>query len=405
MHLLRRVFNRLNDGPDLPTAERAIVSERFFATAYVGPIANTTAAIVWVGALWPHASHHERMVVWLAVMVLASVFLTLAVAVPTFRDQADRTGVPRLAVWSLRLMGAIWGSVLWLNIDALDDDTFRFGSLVVLFAVTAGSMGPPSGSLRLTSSILIPLWLGVTGALLVHGEWIEVIGVGAFVATVAIGQQSAAEAVRELITLRAAAEHRSDHDALTGLLNRPGAEARLADMPSPVSALFIDLDRFKPVNDDLGHATGDRLLAAVGGRLQRCIRTTDFAARVGGDEFFVAVASEARPERVLELAQRIVRSIAQPFHIDGHDVRISCSVGVAPARPGLAPQDLFEESDQAMLIAKRLGRGRAVVLPIELRRRCDVAADRCDVASLEPPTIAMARPQVGRSSLSVWSPE
>jgi diguanylate cyclase (GGDEF)-like protein len=159
----------------------------------------------------------------------------------------------------------------------------------------------------------------------------------------------------DLFRLRRQAEiltHRALHDALTGLPNRTLlldrleiALARVDRTQKPVALLFIDLDRFKQVNDTLGHQAGDQLLIDVGGALQRAIRASDTAARYGGDEFVVLCDGVTGRDEAERIANRIEHALER--------VPIRASIGIALAeRPDTAPEELIREADAAMLGAK-----------------------------------------------------
>ena len=153
--------------------------------------------------------------------------------------------------------------------------------------------------------------------------------------------------------------HQATHDALTGLQNRGHLESVLAhSMDGPATLLFVDLDRFKVVNDSLGHRSGDELLVLAAGRLGRCLRSDDVLVRWAGDEFCVLLAGETSEPESLAIADRLLRAVAEPFRIEGRDVRVSASVGVARARPGDTPERLVQMADTAMYEAKREGRNR-----------------------------------------------
>ena len=159
--------------------------------------------------------------------------------------------------------------------------------------------------------------------------------------------------------------HMAHHDTLTGLPNRALLQDRLgqalAAIPrggNPVAVLYLDLDRFKPVNDRYGHAVGDALLKAVAERLSNEIRPTDTAARIGGDEFII-VQTGIRTYRDAEvLATRLVAAMARDFVIGERTLQIGASIGVALAPDhGVEPDELIRRSDQALYEAKSAGRG------------------------------------------------
>lgn len=160
-------------------------------------------------------------------------------------------------------------------------------------------------------------------------------------------------------------ENKAYSDPLTGLANRAALESFLRQARSQergLALLYIDLDGFKPVNDQFGHAAGDQLLKHVAVRLRGCLREGDLVARLGGDEFtIVLLVPEGNAlERAEEVAGRVLHGLRQPVLIDGHEVRIGCSIGGA-----LWPQDhdvlegALELADQALYRAKQAGRNRA----------------------------------------------
>jgi diguanylate cyclase (GGDEF)-like protein len=155
------------------------------------------------------------------------------------------------------------------------------------------------------------------------------------------------------------------HDQLTGLPNRALFLDRLNHAISTndghVTVLFIDLDRFKAVNDSLGHKAGDELLAAVAERVTSCIRAGDTASRLGGDEFAILLKG-AGPRTGVRVARDIIESVKEAFRIQGRDVYIAASVGVASSRAaGTDAGDLLSNADVAMYRAKKAGPGRIVI--------------------------------------------
>jgi len=159
--------------------------------------------------------------------------------------------------------------------------------------------------------------------------------------------------------------HDAHHDPLTGLPNRRRLQQRLADslQSEPVAVLFVDLDGFKPVNDELGHEAGDELLRQVGARLSACLRPIDVLARVGGDEFVLLLPGVGTEEETRAVIARLRGSADAPFRIAGQEVRIGASIGVHLAGPGEQPDAVLRTADQAMYAVKhrpdRPGRHRA----------------------------------------------
>ncbi|PLS86885.1 MAG: hypothetical protein CYG60_04730, partial [Actinobacteria bacterium] len=155
------------------------------------------------------------------------------------------------------------------------------------------------------------------------------------------------------------------HDALTGLPNRAlltdrleHALARAERSESSVAVLFLDLDRFKIVNDSLGHEVGDELLKAVGRRLQRCLRPEDTAARIGGDEFVVLLEDIASASYAVRVAERIIAALRTPFDVAGHEMVVTTSIGIALSSHGHGASDLLRDADVAMYRAKDKGKAR-----------------------------------------------
>jgi diguanylate cyclase (GGDEF)-like protein/PAS domain S-box-containing protein len=187
------------------------------------------------------------------------------------------------------------------------------------------------------------------------------------------------------VTERKSAElqlaHQAMHDALTGLPNRTLFLDRLAHAlrrrrrggTGVLAVLFFDVDRFKVVNDSLGHAVGDRLLVDVAARVDAALRPADTVARFGGDEFTVLCEDIAGELEAVAIAQRLVDLFDEPFDIDGREVFLSTSVGIALAsgsatgRSTDRPDDLIRDADAAMYRAKELGKARYELFDTAMR--------------------------------------
>lgn len=153
----------------------------------------------------------------------------------------------------------------------------------------------------------------------------------------------------------------SEQDALTGLSNRQGFEAFLRSIPPSqvpgTAMLYIDLDRFKPVNDTHGHAVGDLLLKAFAGRLVELVRPTDLVARLGGDEFVLVLTGLPGVEAAQTTADRVVAAASEPFNLHGAEVQVGASVGVAMGGDD-DWEGLLQRADAGLYKAKAAGRGR-----------------------------------------------
>ncbi|NEN87152.1 putative bifunctional diguanylate cyclase/phosphodiesterase [Paenibacillus elgii] len=154
------------------------------------------------------------------------------------------------------------------------------------------------------------------------------------------------------------------HDMLTGLPNRQkfqqtvGMSIRKAKLSGrKLSVMFIDLDRFKNVNDTFGHAFGDLLLTEAAERLKSWLQADDNVSRQGGDEFTVLIKDTSQPHDAEKVAQKIIHLLSQPFAIDGHELRVGCSIGIAMyPQDGEDPITLMKNADTAMYRAKELGK-------------------------------------------------
>jgi diguanylate cyclase (GGDEF)-like protein len=158
----------------------------------------------------------------------------------------------------------------------------------------------------------------------------------------------------------AKANHLASHDALTNLPNRrllkQHIDVALNDSQADCAVLCVALNRFKSINDSLGHSGGDALLVEVTKRLRECVRSSDAVGRLGGDEFVILLASVHDQEDVSALAQRVIADLSKPFDILGHSVIVGASVGVAMApRDGDTPDRLIKSADMALFEAKREG--------------------------------------------------
>jgi diguanylate cyclase (GGDEF)-like protein len=230
-----------------------------------------------------------------------------------------------------------------------------------------------------SSSLLLPyipfvlaVGTGVVLFVVRHGQVEPVLrGISAVLANLMVIRQLVVLRDNRTLTRRlrravANLRYRAYHDPLTGLANRDmfleAVEGALAPAAGArVGVLYIDLDGFKPINDALGHAAGDRVLAVVSERLTRAARTDDMVARLGGDEFAILLPDLAYSPDADSVAKRIQSALDLDIDIDGQLVRVGASIGVAYGRPGrIGLGELLRNADVAMYSAKLQGRRRTV---------------------------------------------
>jgi diguanylate cyclase (GGDEF)-like protein len=173
------------------------------------------------------------------------------------------------------------------------------------------------------------------------------------------------EEIADREELQAKSQYLAYHDPLTGLGNRLLFKEQLDEAlrdasvaPHPLAVLFLDLDGFKTVNDTLGHSVGDLLLRSVAAKLRDLLPVTDRISRLGGDEFAILQISGSQPTSSISLAEKIIEVVGHPHSIDGHDVTVGASVGIAVACPGqMNTESFLKSADLAMYSAKSEGRG------------------------------------------------
>lgn len=269
---------------------------------------------------------------------------------------ADRSGsisyVNDAAMETLGVRGANGGDGSFL-MDVLDDDSFEFFYEVIEPVLVEAGIWRGELTLRDRRGAYFPVSALVLAQQNETGH-IESISI---VARDITDLKAAERRMRELAT----------HDYLTGLPNRvllydhlDMALARYLRHGEAVALLYLDLDEFKPINDDMGHNVGDTVLMAVADRIHTVIRETDTAARIGGDEFAVLIEGVPDHASLALLASRLIETISEPIDLDGKPpVNVGVSIGVVVANPGCSEADsLMAVADSAMYQAKSAGRGR-----------------------------------------------
>ncbi|AXK34362.1 EAL domain-containing protein [Streptomyces armeniacus] len=198
--------------------------------------------------------------------------------------------------------------------------------------------------------------------------------------------------VTERVRLQAQLQHNASHDPMTDLPNRALFTERVRQAlsgrrggDSEAAVLFIDLDGFKAVNDTVGHQAGDELLIHAAHRLQESVRAGDTAARLGGDEFAALILGEpgprdpaAREHRIREIADRLRLTLSEPYRVEGNEMRVAASIGVAFAEPGISPADLLRNADLAMYRAKQAGKARVELYAPQMQTDVAQRTERAD---------------------------
>ena len=215
--------------------------------------------------------------------------------------------------------------------------------------------------------------------------------------------------------------HQAFHDPLTALPNRAlfldrvqTALARANRHDHAVAVLVLDLDRFKVVNDSLGHATGDQLLIKVAARLEDCLRAEDTVARLGGDEFAILLNELREGHGAVRTVERVMNSLRTPFRLCSHDVVVATSAGIVTSTASSTADDLLRDADAALYRAKAKGRGHyeifdatmnaLAVKRLELESDLHLALERSEFMVYYQPKIALGTERiVGMEALVRWN--
>ncbi len=337
---------------------------------WLAPVSIWVCALLLVNTARPVMAD-TRLYVWFAVASIVSMALLITNNIASLHRRVDRGGTPLLANFFGLCGGLCFASFLWLQPSALDDLELRYTVFSVLLAISAGAVGGLAGLAGHGRYVLYPVWISGSLALFHQQEWL--IGTASifFVLVLAKDFDSTNHLLAEILFHRELADGRANEarddalrDPLTNLLNRAGltAATQLDSFGSrtSVTAMFVDLDHFKSVNDRFGHATGDQVLIAVANRLLKTVRPEDIVARLGGDEFLVLIdAPLDRPSRE-GVARSIITALEMPFTTEQFEARISASVGITVVPPGAFDLDAVQrEADHALYVAKGQGRRRS----------------------------------------------
>jgi diguanylate cyclase (GGDEF)-like protein len=358
-------------------------------------VAVAAALVGWVVLLNPILdSPGDPLELAISVAYPLGDLIVIGVAIGMLATPGARSASFTLLVASLVVMFA--GDVIYaLQVaqgTAVDGGPLDLAWMFAYAATGAAALLPSMRSVAVSSPVRIawlsPVRIGFTAAAMIAGPMLLLLdasagGTSAILLALGSGVLSLMVLARLVAVVRALArdnaarraledelQFRASHDPLTGLANRrrfmeclEGAVA--GSDGQPVSVLFMDLDDFKSVNDELGHATGDAVLVAVARRIRAQLRTADVAARMGGDEFGILLHADERT--AMAIARRLLEGLAEPVTVGGSEVSARGSIGVASARGSQTPSELLARADIAMYAAKAQGCGRVVAFQPGMR--------------------------------------
>ena len=354
---------RLFESPATPAiyADQVRLIYRLSRVGYVGSL---ICAVIIAFALWNVIQPH-LVVGWLALAVIVTAARMMLYR--AFMKAAHPLERPSLwanrFVFGAAAMGSVWGVLGSLLLPA-DQYVYQLLVIFVIGGVSASAMivlTPLRSAflafmLPATVPLVIVIFMQTTSVHPLVGAMLLVL-IGAMLATFPIIHET------HVTSLRARFEN---NDALTGLPNRAMFNERLTQALAraeryrrQLAVLFIDLDRFKIINDTLGHAAGDVLLTQLAAQLRRCLRETDTIGRQGGDEFVVLIEDVSDPQYTSSVAKKILETVSQPYILSGQTVYVTASIGISLyPDDGSDQQTLLKNADIAMYRAKEQGKNR-----------------------------------------------
>jgi diguanylate cyclase (GGDEF)-like protein len=278
-------------------------------------------------------------------------------------------------------------------------------------------VSPLHGETRVMGTIMIANRLGDVSTF--DEEDLKLFETLANHASVSLERGRLEESVAKLTELEGQLKHQAFHDSLTGLANRALFTDRVEHALThrrngSTAVLFIDIDDFKTINDSLGHQAGDVLLVSAAERVKTCLRPADTPARLGGDEFAILLEEMTQPEDALRIADRIIDSMRAPFILQGKEIFVHASIGIAVNEDGRGEaSELLRNADVAMYRAKSLGKGRyemfqpdmheAALARLRLKGELQRAVDQGEFSVLYQPLVDVESGTiVGAEALVRW---
>jgi diguanylate cyclase (GGDEF)-like protein len=353
-----------------------VISNRYLirANGLVLPAATTFVAVLW------SQSHRGRLLIWAAVAII------FALVQIWLRRGSLGSWIHSYRWWSPSLMlgsGLIWGAPTLIAMPSSAEWQAMLAMLLVGMISANTIYG--AASRRSFFAFQVPIVAMSAYGFVQYSTTFTsalalIVGLSGIVSVVLLQQSS--ELVLSIVrlddrnkTLMGELAHRADHDVLTGAATRLVFQERVrSDLVESrrggleTAVLFIDVDRFKNINDNHGHEFGDHLLVEVARRISTQLRPNDVLARFGGDEFTVLLSQLTTPDDALTIAERIQQTIAASFEFGGRRIKVTASIGVAHSDDGEeSPESLLRKADAALYRSKHLGRDRVQTFDESLR--------------------------------------
>ena len=356
---------------------RSEVIDLLYGQVPLSAVISALVASILCALLWNVTRHDLLGAWWLVIVTLSAARLLLTFA---YRRRSRETNVrtwERRFIVTLIMTGVAWGIGAWA---VMPKDSLAYQAVVYFFlmGMAGGAVANYSGHPRTATAtvilVMLPatVWLALEDNVLTRamaiGAVIYVVAAFRAATTLSASLRHSIRLTHELAIARADAERLARTDELTGMRNRRAfyelgelAMAQAKRYDDPIAVISLDIDHFKKVNDTWGHATGDETLRLVALIIQRTIRTSDIAGRVGGEEFAI-VLPRATPEQALAMAERLRAAMEKaPLYHDRGEIHFTSSFGVAVRDAENDTLDrLLAEADKALYEAKEGGRNRVV---------------------------------------------
>ena len=397
------VTARPADANEMASGIRSAQAQHVLRSLVLSIWANSFVALTMVAILWMQRPSRQIVLWFCAVFTLNMIRYAVANAVRA-KDLAslDPDLTLRILIAGAALSGCLWAVAPFLD-SALHSDAAHAYVIFIIAAICSGAVIQSLACSNVPIAFCAPQMLSAITSLVLTGSMVNIVVAldvallmvmmvrssrhseasfieshGARLQAVSLaGSLSAANA--EIRASNVQLEILATHDPLTGLGNRAAFNTGLTEILErngrigrPVTLLVIDLDRFKLINDTLGHAAGDAVLTAFASRLMALKDSSVLVVRLGGDEFAVVVQGDDAKERAEAIAQRILDAGTQTVLIDGLPVTSGASVGLAVfPEHGTTPEEIFASADIALYAAKEQGRRRVCIFNPEIKRRLD----------------------------------